>query len=193
MPLHGRGFVGASLHGPAVHLTEARRRLSLPARLALGVLVSLAFMLGAQSALKVAPAAADPLITISLTNAPSYCVNRQGGSNSSGATVFVFACSGGNDTWYEQDVSPDTDYNCNFNTCLQFMDPGNLSVCLALGNNESGTLVGCGSQEAHWQYENPHILRNSFWGADLITNNDADRAPLGGDPQPVDWHQWTGP
>ena len=192
MPSHGRGFPGASISGPTVQMAQERARMALPARIALGVLVSLAFMLGAQSILKVAPAAADPLITIRLTNASSYCLNRDGGTNSEYGTVFLFACSAGNDTWYESSAQPYDDPNCDYLACVVFRDPGNQSECFALGDSETGVLRNCSDQMAHWFVEGT-ILRNSFWAADLITNNDVDRATLGGDPQPVLWHQWTGP
>jgi hypothetical protein len=192
MQFHGRDVAGASVDGPTIRLATSTGRMSLPARAALGVLVSLALMLGAQSVLGAASARADPLITIKLTNAPSYCLNRDGGTNSLYGTVFLFTCSSGNDTWYEGSAEPYGDPNCDAANCVIFMDPNNESLCFALGDNETGTLRDCSIQMSHWLV-NGTVLRNSYWAADLFTNNDVDRATLSGDPQPIDWHQWSGP
>jgi hypothetical protein len=144
---------------------------------------------------KAPPVAASPDITIHLTNAPSYCVNRKGGNNSHGATVFLWACSGGQNHWYEANayygvVAPPA---CAANQCIVFEDYWNRNSCFGLGPNDTGTLGSCTNILQFWIYESGNILRNAYWGQDLVTGNDADGSKLVGNPTPIDWHQWSGP
>ncbi|HEY4830912.1 MAG TPA: hypothetical protein VIH85_29365 [Solirubrobacteraceae bacterium] len=161
-----------------------RVRSMLPLAIIVGGLISLT---------QAAPASAFPVINIHLMNAPSYCVNRQGGGNSQGTNVFLYACSAGNVDWYEaQYVDINGNIYCDGN-CWIFEDYWNTSECFALGNNDEGTLEPCGAEQTEWGIDAGNVLRNLSWGQDLFTVNDANRSPLSGNPQPIDWHQWTGP
>ena len=137
-----------------------RTHLTVRSMVPLAVIVGGLFLL-----MRPAPASASPNITISLTNAPSYCVNREGGSNARGATVFLYACSGGNNHWYEADAYYGT----------------------SAASVRAPTYSSSGFTNAGTYCETP------FWGQDLVTANDANRNELAGDPDPIDWHQWTGP
>ena len=161
-------------------------------------MVPLAAMVGGLLFLMMpSPAFASPDITISLTNAPSYCVNRDGGSNARGATVFLYACSGGNDHWYEADayygINQAAPPACSVDQCVVFEDYWDTNQCFGLGPNDTGTLGSCTNLLQFWIYEPGHILRNVFLSQDLVTGNDANRSQLTSDPNPIDWHQWTGP
>lgn len=169
--------------------------MALPTHLRMRPLVPLGLVVGGLIFLmSAAPAFALPDVTLSLTNAPSYCVNRQGGNNSHGANVILYACSGGNNHWYEapayyiNQAPPD----CAANNCIVFEDYWNTDSCFGISAGETGTLGSCTNLLQFWIAQPGNILRNAYWHQDLITNNAANGATLSINPTPVLWHQWSG-
>lgn len=166
--------------------------MSFPTHLRLRSMLPLGAIVGGLMFLMSAgPAFAFPNITISLTNAPGYCLNRQGGGNSTGTTVFLYACSGGNNHWYEVPFN-DPSSLCADTACITFEDYWNTNECFGLGNNNTGTLGPCDSEQQWWIAENGNLLRNVDHAEFLFTPNDSNGSTLSGYPTPVDWHQWTG-
>jgi hypothetical protein len=160
----------------------------LPLAIAVGTLLSL-----------IAPSAASATpITVSLQNARSYCVNRQGGGNSSGTTVFLYACSGGNNNWNEIN-SPINNQNpaCTFAQCFEIQDPNSGSLCFGIntsGNGTGGSLMSCYNTNATWEASGT-LLDNIFWSQDgwLATPSDSNRSTLYVTCENCGaWHQWHG-
>lgn len=165
----------------------SRLHLTLRSKLCLALTAGTLILLGSA-----APAFAYPDVTIYLTNAPSYCLNREGGGNSSGTTVFLYACSGGNNHWYEVPAVNNDWLACMADGCVSFEDYWNTSECLGVNNNYYATLGSCNAEAQVWIDGPTTELHNAAWGYMLVTPNDTNRSPVLLNQTAIDWHQWSG-
>jgi hypothetical protein len=169
--------------------------MSFPIRLHLTVrsMMCLAVIVGSLVLLESPPAAsAYPDITIYLTNAPSYCVNRQGGGNSTGTTVFLWACSGGNNHWYETPAQTNAFLACAAEQCISFRDYWNFDECFGINDNNRGTLGSCNAEQQMWISGPTTELHNAAWGWMLVTPSDTNGSVLATSTSTAYWHQWSG-
>jgi hypothetical protein len=136
----------------------------LHARFRVRSLLPLAVIVGALIPLLAPAAASATPVTLSLLNARSYCLNRQGGGNSAGTTVFLYACSGGNNGWTEINNPLDAqDPRCGLSVCMEFQDPNTGAECFGMNTSGSGgVLQSCYVATAIWTYSNAQI-RPIFW------------------------------
>jgi hypothetical protein len=161
-------------------------------RLRLRSMVCSGVVVGSLMLLAPAVASAWPDVTIYLTNAPSYCVARAGGNNSSGATVYLNACSAGQNHWYEITATPNNFLQCASEQCITFHDYWNQNVCFGINNNNVGVDGSCNAEQQMWINSNSTELHNAFWGGMLVTGSDSSGSALHTSGQPIDWHQWSG-
>jgi hypothetical protein len=148
-----------------------------------------------------------PKVTISLTNAPSYCAAVKNDNNTSGATIWLYKCAQANSYhWYEIDG-----VECGIggqNICSVFIDvptAGAHSLCLGMNSARNVVLQGCGnngnsattSEEWIQDTGGENGWRNFTWGpnGDLAVAAATNTDKLDG----VDatagcggcWYRWT--
>lgn len=168
----------------------------LRTRLKMRSVVPLAVVVGALLVLVVPAAASATPITISLLNSRSYCINRQGGGNTAGTTVFLYSCSGGNNNWNEisSPINNQSAY-CQLTYCFEIQDPYAGNLCFGLNTSGAGgSLMSCYNSNATWDADGT-LLKDDFWGQEgwLATPSDSDRSELYSDCGGCGaWHQWYG-
>jgi hypothetical protein len=121
-----------------------------------------------------APAFATPVVTICLTNAPSFCADVEDSDNVANQPIWLYQPSAGakDYKWYEVPVPCSASYClCDGVGCVEFEDVQNPNLCLGISNNLAAiTLIGCeltegGTGRAAWTTAvGSHYLVNYFLG-----------------------------
>jgi hypothetical protein len=161
----------------------------------LGFVLPIAVVLAGFSALLApATAAAAPVVVIHLKNASSYCADIKDGHDTGGNAVWLYSCSGASDDHFYEVPSPGNVIAspCQGDPdCYEFQDVRNTSLCLGLSNTGYADIRACDNQYADW-IEIGTVLRNDGWAYDLFAQTDSNESAMAGNPNGVDWYQWSG-
>jgi hypothetical protein len=155
------------------------------------------------------PAFAAPVVTVCLTNSPSFCADVKDSNNVSGQPVWLYRpIDGAKDYhWYEVPTPCNDNFClCPVSNCLEFEDVQNPNLCMALSSNLYGvSLINChladgtgGTARAAW-IQIGNNLENYF----LLTSHDLSvNGPLYSgrylyvaphvNPGGNVWQQWSG-
>jgi hypothetical protein len=173
--------------------------MSLPASVRVRCALRRAIGVGVFLLLTVPAAASATPVTLSLLNSRSYCVNRSGGHNTSGTTVFLYKCSGGNDNWIEiNDPIDQQSPACGLTDCFEFEDPNAGKLCFGLSTStQEGILTSCYNSWAVWNEggTNGTLLHDTWWSGSgwLATPSNSNRSVLYETCEDCGtWHQWYG-
>ena len=121
-----------------------RRQIIFP--LIISLLVACGVFAGV-SVVTADPASADPVVTICLTNAPSFCADVKNSVNTSGQPIWLYRPQDGAKDYHWIEVSVpcgDTVCLCPVSNCVEFEDAQNINLCLAASPTGSSVeLIGC--------------------------------------------------
>jgi hypothetical protein len=175
------------------------RLAAFAASVAAAAMISMALP-GTASATVAGVTSDTPVVTIYLTNAPSYCADVKDDNNTPGTTVWLYQCSQSKmDRWLEfsgLECGTGGQYICD-----EFVDAANYNVCLGLNAARYAILVNCGPNGAGdpadglWIPNSGNNLRNFEWATlgDLAAPTTTPTARLYGENlSEGGWHQWSG-
>lgn len=130
-------------------------------------------------------------VTISLTNASSFCVDVKDSVDHRGQTIWLYSCSGArDDKWIQVPAT------CNYvpSPCFAFEDAQNTSLCMNMPVADGYiTLQPCSAQTSAWFISGGNDwLADSAWGGGIVATvaSNVSGDPLFGEDLHHGWQQW---